>query len=286
MKSFFSLAVIILVTLGLLSCGSGPGNSADNSADNTPAVKDTRSRRPPAKTQKQEKEEYSEDEYTEEEDATADGETPGDAEYAVDENYDGESDIPASQLLLNVTITPRRITAGSDIKVNVRTAAPLKNNQSLSYKFWKNRIALDESSDNTLPGNTLKKNDTISVQVLLYENGDIVAEKESPVLAVLNSPPLIENVTLPDIQGAGIYEFTVTAADSDEDQITFSLELGPAAQDLDAQIDPSTGTVTCTLSDQPPESLKFTVVADDGEGGVAKKIVSIRLFKYPKKKEE
>ena len=102
----------------------------------------------------------------------------------------------------------------------------------------------------------------------------------------MNSPPVIENVTLPNIQGAGTYEFTVKANDPDSDEITFSLEMGPAPHDVDLQIDSSIGTVTCILGEQPPDSLKFTIVADDGEGGIAKKVVSIRLFKYPKKKEE
>ena len=175
MKSLFSLAVVIFVVLGLLSCGSGSSRSTDET--NTPSSinRDTRSHKPPTKTKTQEKEEYAEDQYseeentesTEDEDIDTDGETSGETEYSVDENYDGESEIPASEMLLKVTMSPARIQAGSDIKVDVKTAAPLKNNQSLSYKFWKNRIAMDESSNNTLPGNILKKNDTISVQVLL-----------------------------------------------------------------------------------------------------------------------
>jgi hypothetical protein len=53
---------------------------------------------------------------------------------------------------------------------------------------------------------------------------------------------------------------------------------------VDAQIDAAGGEVTCTLDENFPDSFKFTITADDGDGGIAKKIVSMRFFKRPAKR--
>ena len=292
MKPLILLLAAVLVFMGLLSCGSSSDNSAAP-ADKTPAVKKTDS---PKARAKEETEEYTDEEYTDEE--YTEDENTGDEntdEYSEDENTDEsgyeyedeEADVPASDLIRTVDISPRPLRADSDIKVKVKTAAPLKENQSLKYKFWKNRNAMEETRESTLPASTCKKKDVIFADVNLYEDGELVARKRSDMVPILNSPPVIEEVTMPEISGPGAYEFKVKAKDADNDQITFSLEMGEASEnaDLTAEIDPATGTVTCNLAENPPEVLKFTIIADDGDGGVTKKIVNMRFFKHPTKEK-
>jgi hypothetical protein len=190
-------------------------------------------------------------------------------------------------LIRTVEISPRPLHVDDNIKIKVKTAAPLKENQSLKYKFWKNRYAMEEATTATLPANTCKKNDTIFADVILYVDGEIAARKRTSMIPIINSPPEIEEVVMPEIRGPGTYEFKVKANDADDDQMTFSLEPGEDSTDLDLQIDAATGTVTCTLSDTPPESMRFTIIADDGDdGGKTKKIVSMRFFKHPKKEKK
>lgn len=272
MKSLILLIAVVLVTVGLLSCGSSPDNSGGRTIDN----KDADPPKARQEAQKEETEEYIEDDYTEEE-YIEDTDEPN-YEY---EDEDG--DVPASEFIRTVDITPRPLRADSEIKIKIKTAAPLKENQSFKYTFWKNRNAMEETTEAVLPANTCKKNDVIFADVTLYEDDEMVARKRTALIPVFNSPPVVEEVTMPEIKGEGTYEFKVKAKDADDDQMTFSLELGEESADLDAQIDSATGNVTCNLSENPPDAMKFTIIADDGDGGVTKKVVSMRFFKHPKK---
>ncbi len=277
MKSLILFIAAAIVTMGLLSCGSSPGNTDGQ----TPAVKKTDPPKPRPNTQEKETGEYAEEEYTEEE-YSEDEYTDDETTY---EYEDEDADVAASDLIRTVEISPLPLHVDSDIKVTVKTAAPLKENQSLKYKFWKNRHAMEETDTATLPANTLEKNDVVFADVILYQDGEMAARKRTSMASVLNSSPLIEEVKMPKISGQGTYEFKVKSKDADDDQITFSLELGEESVDLDAQIDPATGNVTCTLEENPPDALKFTIIADDGDGGVTKKVVSMRFFKRPKKEK-
>jgi len=291
MKSLTLFLAAVLVIMGLLSCGSGPDNSTapNDTGSGTPAVKkaDSPETRAKEETEEYTDDEYTEDEYTEDENT---GDEYGEGENTDEQGYeyeDEDADVPASDLIRTVDISPLPLHADADIKIKVKTAAPLKENQSLKYKFWKNRNAMEETTESTLPANTFKKKDVIFADVNLYEDGELVARKRSAMVPLLNSPPVIEEVTMPEISGPGTYEFKVKAKDADNDQMTFSLELGEASAnaDLTAEIDPATGNVTCNLAENPPEVLKFTIIADDGDGGVTKKIVNMRFFKHPNKEK-
>lgn len=207
------------------------------------------------------------------------------------EPVDGEQAAKAGGILKKVSISPKKIRVDSSAAIEVETAAPLEDNQYLTYVFWKNSKPLEETKEATLPPNTFKKHDILFADVLLYENEQLIAKKRTDMYIVLNSPPEIEEVILPEVKGAGTYKFTVKAKDADNDTLTFSLEMdnentGEEAMSVplvDAQIDPSSGEVTCTLDENLPDSFKFTITANDGDGGVAKKIVSMRFFKRPVK---
>lgn len=209
--------------------------------------------------------------------------------YAYDEEEETgeEADAKAkgSGLIRSASLSPDTLRADSTITIKTKTAAPLNDNQTLKYKYWKNGQPMEETKENQLFPLSFKKHDVFFADVMLKEGDQLIARKRTEMKPVLNSPPIIEKVTLPDIQGPGTYEFTVTAKDIDDDQIAFSLEADDLPVEVDARIDPDTGTVTCTLDDNPPESIKFTIAADDGDRGVTKKIVSVRFFRRPVKEE-
>jgi hypothetical protein len=253
------LLLLLLIVVGLAACGGGdeaPGDTSDIKKYDR------------AQTARKQAEQQ-------------------DETYQYQEDYDTEEEKEPERkkgLISAADISPGILRVDSDITVKVKTAEPLEENQYLIYKTWKNKELLEETKDPPqFPAFTFKKHDVLFTEVTLYEENQLIAKKRTNMLQVLNSPPVIEQVTLPDVQGPGTYEFVVTAKDIDDDQITFSLE----ADDLqvDAQIDPDTGTVTCILDDNPPESIKFTIVADDGDRGVTKKIVFMRFFRRPKKQE-
>lgn len=200
-----------------------------------------------------------------------------------------EQTVKAPGILKKVSISPQKIRVDSTTTVEVETAAPLVDTQYITFVFWKNSKPLEETKEATLPPNSFKKHDILFADVKLYENEQLIAKKRTAMYIVLNSPPEIEEVILPEVKGPGTYKFVVKAKDADNDTLTFSMEMDkPESEDeviplVDAQIDPSSGEVTCTLDENLPDSFKFTITASDGDGGSAKKIVSMRFFKRPVK---
>lgn len=208
-----------------------------------------------------------------------------------DREIDTEKVREARAMLAKVSLSPQKIQAESTVTIEVETAAPLAENQYLAYIYWKNGKSLEETKEAQLLPLSYKKNDTLFAEVLLYENEELIARKRTAIYIVLNTPPVIEDVILPDVKGPGTYNFIVKAKDVDNDQLTYSLEMDKentgetSIPSRNAQIDASTGVVTCTLDENLPDSLKFTVAADDGDGGITKKNVAMRFFKRPVKEQ-
>ncbi|MDQ1349805.1 MAG: Cadherin repeat protein [Acidobacteriota bacterium] len=205
------------------------------------------------------------------------------------EPSDVEKAAEAGRILKKVSLSPQKIRVDSTAAIEVETAEPLKDNQYLTYVFWKNSKPLEETKEASLPPNTFKKHDILFADVKLYEDEQLLAKKRSDTYIVLNSPPEIEEVVLPEVKGPGTYKFTVKSKDADNDTLTFSMEMdkqeteGEMIPLVDAQIDASSGEVTCILDENLPDLFKFTITASDGDGGVAQKIVSMRFFKRPVK---
>ncbi|MCU0289356.1 MAG: hypothetical protein MUF15_23530 [Acidobacteria bacterium] len=204
-----------------------------------------------------------------------------------DKKIDSQQVTKNREILKEVSLQPKAIRTDSTITVKAETTVPLEENQNLAYVYWKNGNPLAETKEAELPPLSCKKHDILFVFAMLYENDELIAKKRSQSYIVLNSAPIIEEVIQPDIKGPGTYKFITKAKDVDNDQLTFSMEMGnedtgetliPA---IDAQINPTTGEVTCTLDQNLPDAFSFTIAADDGDGGVTKKIVSLRFFKRP-----
>lgn len=262
-KFLLRALLLVLIVVGLAACGGGDEDPGDTS--NIKKYDRSQTAKKMAETETDQTDVYG---YDEEEEETGE-----------------EAGAKGSGFITSVSLSPETMRADSIITIKTKTAAPLNENQTLTYKYWKNGQPLEETKETQLSPSSFKKHDVFFADVMLYEADQLVAKKRTGVKPVLNSPPMIEQVTLPNVQGPGTYEFTVTAKDIDEDQITFSLEADDLPVEVDARIDPGTGTVTCTLDDNPPESIKFTIAADDGDRGVTKKIVSMRFFRGPRKEE-
>jgi hypothetical protein len=165
---------------------------------------------------------------------------------------------------------------GTALKFKVETRKPLEENQYLTYIYWNNQEKIKETPQDTLPPTAYKKGDVLFVDVALYQEGQILEQRRSEMLQIENSSPVIKEVKVPAIDGPGVYRIFVKAQDPDGDKITFSLDGDPLPEGL--QIDPHSGTVTYILGDTPPpESVKFTITADDGDKGITKKIVTINF---------
>lgn len=207
-----------------------------------------------------------------------------DQKIAVAANQKMETDTtqpPPQGYFKKVSVTPINSSTGTSMKILVETTAPLLESQYLTYIFWKNNQKVMESKADVIPASYYKKRDFIFVDALLHEGANIVARVKSDSFQVENTAPVITDVTLPTIDGPGAYTFDTQATDADGDNLTFSLtpaeedEALPAGMEMDA----ASGVVTYTLPEkaQPPETIRFIVSADDGDGGVAQKAVSLAI---------
>lgn len=192
--------------------------------------------------------------------------------------------VPKKKLIKKIYYSSRAGDADNAMKVNVETNEPLQENHHFSFIHWKNGNEIEDTNEDTIPASALKKGDFIFSDVLLYQDEQLIEKKRTRTVQILNSRPVIKNVIFPDVKGPGTYTLDVKAEDPDGDQLTFSLEKEELPVDI--QVDPSTGVVTCTLNKDTPKTLKFTIVVDDGNGGVTKKVLTMRFFKQSLNKDE
>lgn len=163
---------------------------------------------------------------------------------------------------------------GTTLKFKVETRKPLEENQYFSYIYWKNGKKILESTKNTLHPKYYEKGDVIFVEAVLYQEDMVLEGRRSKTLIIGNSFPIIKEVKIPEIDGPGVYRIFVKAIDPDGDKITFSLAGDPLPEGL--HINRRSGTVTYILGEKsPPENLEFTITVDDGDKGIAKKVVNI-----------
>lgn len=196
----------------------------------------------------------------------------------------GQADAPAQKRpkrppqgwIKKISFSKQLGPEGTALKFKVETTKPLQENQYLSYIYWKNQEKFMETQQDTLPPAAFKKGDLVFVDVVLYQEDQVLEQRRSEMLQIENSSPVIKKVKIPEIDGPGVYQIIVDAKDPDGDEITFSLAGDSLPDGL--QIDPHSGTVTYILGENvPPENLKFTITADDGDKGITKKIVTLNF---------
>lgn len=190
---------------------------------------------------------------------------------------------PEGGWIKRVYFTPHYDENGNFLKVNVETTLPQTENQRFSYLYWKNfdKWTEKDSDDDKVAYSSLKTGDFIYVEATLYQDDQFLEKKRSEGLMVKNTDPIIQKVNLPEINGPGSYQIPVNAKDAEGDQLTFSLEADPESSKSlfgGLSINSNTGTITCKLGEEsPPKILKFVVIANDGRGGIAKKMVTINF---------
>jgi hypothetical protein len=203
---------------------------------------------------------------------------------------------PAKSFIKRAYFTPQKVESGQALKIKVDTIFSEESEKEtekdyyFSYIFWKNSEKLVETPEDTLTPENYRKGDLIFADVLLYYNGDIIEKKRSEVVQIVNSSPVFKEIDIPPIEGPGIYTITMKVEDQDNDKIKYSLLPPPGSQDKNLPeglaINPGAGTVTLTLGENPPpEKLEFIIAAEDGDGGSARKVVTI-TFKITRPKEQ
>lgn len=169
---------------------------------------------------------------------------------------------------------------GATLKLDTETNIPEEREHTIVYSFFKNGRKLLEQTEQTLDRSLYKRGDFINAIAHLYMNGQLAEEKNTDAVIIANSPPVLQDISVPNINGPGTYQIPVKAEDSDGDTLTY--ELLPAGEDIpipnEVEIDKDTGIITCTLGNKPPsKEWKFVVDVNDGNGANSKKMVTINF---------
>jgi hypothetical protein len=195
---------------------------------------------------------------------------------------------PGKYFIKKAFFTPQLVKAGTALKLTVELSEESREDDHFTYIYWKNGTQLMETHEDTLAPENYKKGDLIYADVLFYRDGQLAEKTRSETVQIVNSSPLIKEVKIPNMEGPGSYTISVTGTDIDGDKIKYMLLPEAKGKTLfdGLQINSVTGSVTCTLGETPPpERMKFIIAADDGDGGITKKAVTI-TFEITKKAEE
>lgn len=195
---------------------------------------------------------------------------------------------PGKYFIKKAFFTPQLVKAGTALKITVELSEELQEDDHFSYIYWKNGIQIMETHEDKLAPENYKKGDLIYADVLFYRDGELAEKSRSETVQIVNSSPVINEVTIPKIEGPGSYTIAVKGTDIDGDKIKYTLLPEAEGKTLfdGLQINSVTGTVTCTLGETPPpEKMRFIIAADDSDGGITKKAVTI-TFEITKKTEQ
>jgi hypothetical protein len=256
---YFKIGLLFLLALGLIWCGGKDTATADQTTTDQPSGSQQQAvDRPESATRQTE--------------VTTSGSGT-------------EAEQESDAVIKAITFSPAILRTNSDIEVNVDLGEAEGQGYILKYVFWKNGKKIHESDEGKLEKAMVKRGDFLQVQVMVFDAANEELDNHrSNMFEVLNSPPVIKKLVIPQIKGFGLYTFTVETEDADQDTLTFSLEGQNLPQGL--QLDNTSGTVTYQFSDPPPEKLSFVLVADDGNGGKAKKSVSMTFKKQENRKDQ
>lgn len=173
---------------------------------------------------------------------------------------------------LEVKVEPgREVTAGTPVVVHAKGTDADGDAVDYRYEWTVNGREQNETGP-LLETGRLRRGDQIRVRAIVSD-GEKEAAVDVPPLVVVNTPPRI--VSRPPARlDKGVFRYPVIAQDPDGDaQLEFHLEGAPAGMD----IDPYSGLVTWKPGRDQTGVHTVTVVAQDGQKGVARQEFEVRV---------
>ena len=171
--------------------------------------------------------------------------------------------------IVRLYFVPRVFKPGDRYGVEVETEDPEGDPVKVRYTWYVNDRWVGDGPRLEEP---VRRGDRIMVHVVPYD-GEKQGEAVTLKRTVLNMPPVLTQSMELDFDG-GTYLYQVRAEDPDGDPVTYRLEGAPAGMSISRD----SGLITWQVPDSVPEQNppQFTVLAEDGHGGVLRYRLTVR----------
>jgi len=162
---------------------------------------------------------------------------------------------------------------------------PKSKDIKLYYIYYVNNQKIKESFDNTF-SDSFKKKDLIYADVIILKDGKEIKRVRSNIIKILNTNPVIDNISLPEIKIPGEYRIKVSAHDDDNQDEPLKLSIESTGEMPSFTIDQEEMLVTLNLKkDDFGKTYKFFIKVEDKDSGYSKREIILKLTKKIVKKK-
>jgi len=165
-------------------------------------------------------------------------------------------------VIQTVMLEPKEPKIGEQIKVALEGNDVDGDEVRYSYKWWRNTQVVLEGEKNILDTASFSRGDVVTVAVVPHDREGTGKEVRAQPVTISNHPPKFTS-SVPATVTQGLFEYTVTANDAENDPLMFSLESAPPGMTIDER----TGRLQWAIPPSSNGSYRVRVVVrDDHEG--------------------
>lgn len=178
-------------------------------------------------------------------------------------SYKTESVVVANTLPVVTTVKlPEQIRPGDTVKIEAEIKDADNDDVHVRYRWWKNQDVVAETEVPSLETTGFVRGDVLRVSVTPRDASGEGKEISLPPVVIGNSPPRFTSKPLPVTQ-KGLYQYLVTAVDTEGDPITFDLQTAPPGMTIDKKA----GLISWKIPVELSGAYRIRVIAEDGQGG-------------------
>ncbi len=148
------------------------------------------------------------------------------------------------------------------------------------FIYYINNRKVKETYENTLSG-LFKKNDFVYADIILLKDGKEVKRVRSDIIKILNSNPVIENISFSKIIIPGEYSIKLSVRDDDEDDNdSLNISLKSTGDMPSFNINQDDKIIILNLTkDDFGKIYKFFIKVEDKDGGYSERELTLNLLK-------
>lgn len=173
----------------------------------------------------------------------------------------------------SVSLVPGIVIQGVDIRLEVEAEIPEDSLSTYRYDWYINDELYGFSEDELLPGDAFERGDSIYVEVTPIVDEREGSSFQSAPFQVVNADPVFLTDPSDGRVANGVYFYSASAEDVEEDELSFFLENAPEGMEVNAE----TGDVLWAIPASQAGEVAFSVGVRDPFGGEAKQGIKLIL---------